>query len=120
VSSSDGQLDQLRLIGEELRVLFADERRAISTLDHAKLEELAFAKAQLAPRLDKLRASLDASDPLVRDLFIAIRAEAQATALLASAATQAVRNLLGYKPANAYDRRARQQTSGPGRVLATY
>ncbi len=118
--NADAQLEQLRLLGEELRVLFADERRAISTLDHAKLEELAVAKAQLAQHLDKLRASLDATDPVVRDLFIAIRAEAQATALLASAATQAVRSLLGYKPANAYDRLARQQTSGPGRVLATY
>lgn len=118
--NATAQLDDLRRTGEELRVLFADERRAISTLDHAKLEELASAKARLAQRLDKLRSSLDTSDPIVRDLFISIRAEAQATALLATAATQAVRNLLGYKPANAYDRRARQQTSGPGRVLATY
>ena len=114
------QLDELRRTGEELRVLFASERRAISALDHAKLEELATAKVALAERLDKLRSSLDASDPLVRDLFVAIRTEARATALLASAATQAVRGILGYKPANAYDRRARQQTSGPGRVLATF
>ncbi len=118
--NSTDKLELLRQLGEELRVVFSDERRAISTLDHAKLEELSFAKSQLAQRLDKLRTSLDASDPVVRDLFIAIRAEAQATALLASAATQAVRNILGYKPANAYDRLARHQTSGPGRVLATY
>ncbi|MFN0249706.1 MAG: hypothetical protein ACKV2T_22685 [Kofleriaceae bacterium] len=118
--SSSATLDDLRATAEELRVVFADERRAICTLDHAKLEELASAKVRLAQRLDKLRSSLDTSDPLVRDLFIAIRAEAQATALLASAATQAVRSILGYKPANAYDRRARQQTSTPGRVLATY
>ena len=113
-------LENLRLTGEELRVLFADERRAISTLDHAKLEELALAKAAIAQRLEKLRHTLDANDPVVRDLFVAIRTEARATALLATAATQAVRGILGYKPANAYDRRARQTTSGPGRVLATY
>ena len=114
------QLDELRRTGEELRALFADERRAISTLDHAKLDELTSAKARLAQRLDKLRSSLDAKDPLVREQFFAIRAEAQATALLATAATQAVRHVLGYKPANVYDRRARHQTSGPVRVLATY
>jgi hypothetical protein len=118
--NSSATLSDLRATAEELRVLFADERRAISTLDHAKLEELATAKVRVAQRLDKLRTSLDTSDPVVRDLFITIRAEAQATALLANAATQAVRNILGYKPANAYDRRARQQTSGSGRVLATY
>jgi parvulin-like peptidyl-prolyl isomerase len=113
-------LDELRRTGEELRALFADERRAISSLDHAKLEELATAKLEIAQRLEKLRTSLDATDPLVRDLFIAIRTEARATAILAQAATQAVRSILGYTPANAYDRRARQQTSGPGRVLAAY
>lgn len=113
-------LDELRRTGEELRVLFADERRAISTLDHAKLEELANAKVAVAQRLDALRTKLDVTDPDVRDLFLAIRTEARATALLASAATQAVRGILGYKPANAYDRLARQHTSGPGRVLATF
>ena len=114
------QLADLRLAGEELRVLFADERRAISKLDHAKLEELATAKIAIAQRLEQLRKNLDTDDAAVRDLFIAIRTEARATALLASAATQAVRGILGYKPANAYDRRARQMSSGPGRVLATY
>lgn len=112
--------DELRRTGEELRMLFANERRAISTLDHTKLDELANAKVAIARRLDTLRTKVDTQDPVVRDLFVAIRSEAQATALLATAATQAVRNLLGYKPANAYDRRARQETSGPGRVLATY
>ena len=118
--NSVAHLDELRRTGEELRVLFADERRAISSLDHAKLEELATAKVAIAHRLDALRTKLDAKDPVVRDLFIAIQTEARATALLATAATQAVRSILGYKPANAYDRRARQQTSGPGRVLATF
>ena len=113
-------LDELRRTGDELRVLFADERVAISSLDHGKLEQLATAKVAIAERLHRLRTSVDASDPLVRDLFLAIRTEARATALLATAANQAVRDMLGYKPANAYDRRARHYTSGPGRVLATY
>ena len=117
---TDAQLDRLRRLGEELRDVFAAERRAISALDHRKLEELAVHKQALARDLETLRSMLDGNAPLVRDLFAAIRVEAQATALLASTATQAVRQLLGYAPATAYDRRARQQTSSPGRVLATY
>lgn len=112
--------DELCRTGEELRALFADERRAISSLDHAKLEELANAKVAIARKLDTLRTKVDTKDPAVRDLFVAIQTEARATALLATAATTAVRSMLGYKTANAYDRRARQQMSGPGRVLATF
>jgi len=117
---TDAILDELRRTGEELRVVFADERRAISTLDHALLETVATRKQALATQLENLRSQVNMTDPLVRDLFVAIRIEAQATALLAVTATQAVRELLGYKPATAYDRFARTQTSRPGRVLATY
>ncbi|NVB79786.1 MAG: hypothetical protein HOV81_15425 [Kofleriaceae bacterium] len=117
---TDAVLADLTRTGEELRVVFADERAAISKLDHAKLEEVALRKQDLAARLEKLRTQVSLQDPLVRDLFAAIRVEARATALLAATATQAVRALLGYAPANAYDRRARQTTSSPGRILATY
>lgn len=116
----EASLDELRRTGEALRDLFASERRAISALDHAKLEELTATKVALARKLDQLRGALDARDPSVREQFVAIRVEAQANALLVMAATQAVREVLGYRPANAYDRRARHQTSGPVRVLATY
>lgn len=117
---TDAVLGDLRRTGEELRVVFAEERTAISALDHAKLEEIALRKQDIAARLEKLRTQVSLQDPLIRDLFEAIRIEARATALLAATATQAVRALLGYAPANAYDRRARQQTSTPGRILATY
>ncbi len=117
---SDAALDELRRTGEELRAVFADERRAISTLDHATLEQVAARKHELAQRLEALRAAIPASDPLVRDLFVAIRTEAHATALLAAAATRAVRELLGYQSAGGYDRRAQATTSRVGRVLATY
>lgn len=114
------ELEELRRTGEELRAVFADERRAISTLDAALLEIVAARKQQIAAHLEQLRSRLSTTDPLVRDLFAAIRVEAQATALLATTATQAVRELLGYRPANAYDRRARHETSRPGRVLGAY
>jgi len=117
--SSDVMQD-LTTCGEALRVLFADERKAISTLDHVRLEQIAQQKGELAMRLDRLRKLVSTTDPQVRDLFELIRTEARATALLATAATQAVRDLLGYKPANAYDRMARHNTASPGRVLARY
>lgn len=117
---SDAVLDELRRTGEELRAVFAEERRAISALDHAGLEQVAARKQELAHRLSALRASISGDDPLVRDLFLAIRTEAHATALLATAATKAVRELLGYTSAGGYDRRAQATTSRTGRVLATF
>jgi hypothetical protein len=117
---TDAQLEALRHAGEELRAAFAEERRAISKLDRAALEAVAERKVVLARELATLRDSIKTEDPLVRDLFIAIRTEAHATALLAAAATQAVRSMLGYEPATGYDRRAQTTTSRLGRVLATY
>ena len=117
---SDIALQALIQCGEELRAVFADERRAISSLDHNRLVELTTQKGELAVRLDRLRNQVITTDPRVRDLFETIRTEARATALLSTAANQAVRTMLGYKPANAYDRMARQNTASPGRVLAKY
>jgi hypothetical protein len=113
-------LEQLRTAGEQLRALFADERRAISTLDHAALEQITTTKVELARTLSTLRSQVTTKDPEIRELFETLRTEARATALLSTAANQTVRSMLGYKPANAYDRMARQQTASPGRVLARY
>jgi hypothetical protein len=113
------QLDELRRLGEELRQLFADERDAIAKLDARRLEALVAAKRAVAARLASLPA-VD-RDPLVRDLFAAIRVEAQATAMLAASATEAVRTMLGYETAPTYDRRAKQTTLAPTtRILTTY
>ncbi len=117
---TDANLLELRHLGDELRTAFAEERAAISALDHVKLGALAQRKQEIASRLSELREQLDVRAPFVRDLFMAIQVEARATAMLAAAATAAVRSLLGYEPVASYDRRARQQTSPPGRVLATY
>jgi hypothetical protein len=113
-------VEELRRAGEQLRALFADERRAISTLDHAALEQLATAKTEVAQTLASLRSQVKTQDPDVRELFETLRTEARATALLTTAANLTVRGMLGYKPANAYDRMARQHTASPGRVLARY
>jgi hypothetical protein len=117
----DRWLTDLRELGEELRETFAEERRAISALDHARLTYLAVHKQHLADRLAEARATAPkVSEPVLRDLFAALRVEAHANAMLANIATEAVRTMLGYESTGGYDRAARRTTHGPLRVLATY
>jgi hypothetical protein len=115
------QLDLIRRLGEELRGVFADERRAIGALDHAALGTLSDRKRTLADELNRARNNVPRS-PEVRALFEAIRTEAQANAILARAATDTVRAVLGIEStANGYDRRANRTTPLPtARLLATY
>jgi hypothetical protein len=84
---TDCELDELRLLGEELRVVFASERTAISKLDHVT------------------------QHPEARALFEAVRLEARATALLAATASNLVNTMLG-RETSGYDRKARGVTSG--------
>jgi hypothetical protein len=114
-------LERLRELGEELRATLAEERRAIGALDHARLTYLAVHKQHLAERLAEARDTAPVVDaPAMRELFTALRVEAHANALLATAATQAVRALLGYQSTGGYDRAARRTTSPPLRtILAT-
>jgi hypothetical protein len=123
---------ELLELGEELRTVFTDERRAIAALDHARLEQLAGRKPEHAGRLAALAAAAaaetaaaeaagdPAGDPATRALFAALRVEAHATALLAAAAAEAVRALLGYETTGGYDRRARPLTAAHARILAAY
>lgn len=118
---SDQVLDELRRLGEELRQAFADERRAISSLDSARLAELATHKEQLANQLAVLREpALATGSSAVKDLFAAIRIEARATAMLAATAAEAVRAMLGYQTSGAYDRRARQSITVAPRLTTAY
>jgi hypothetical protein len=117
----DRWLCNLRELGEELRETFAEERRAISALDHARLTYLAVHKQHLAEKLGEARATAPSvSAPMLRELFAALRVEAHANAMLASVATEAVRAMLGYESTGGYDRSARRTTAAPLRVLATY
>jgi hypothetical protein len=106
---TDRELDELRLLGEELRVVFASERTAISALDHAALTILAETKSRIAMRLSEL-APIATHNPEARALFEAVRLEAQATALLAATASNLVNTMLG-RETNGYDRRARGVTN---------
>lgn len=106
--------DELRLLAEELRSAFAEERRAIGALDHARLDWLARHKQAIADRLQVAASEIAPADrPAVRAVFEGLRVEAQATAMLAAAATESVRAVLGYEPAGAYDRRARRTSHLP-------
>ena len=110
-------LDDLRRLGEQLRQAFADERLAIAKLDHVRLAGLADTKRELVVRLSSL-PRVESTE--ARELLSLLRVEARATAMLASTANTAVRLVLGYEPAPSYDRRARQVSTGPSRILATY
>jgi hypothetical protein len=118
VTGNDRWLDGLRELGEELRATFAEERRAIGALDHARLTYLAVHKQHLAERLAEARDTAHAIDaPMLRELFAALRVEAHANALLANAATEAVRAMLGYESTGGYDRAARRTTTHPIQMI---
>jgi hypothetical protein len=110
-------LESLKAAGEELRELFAQERRAIAALDQATLGTVIALKQAALERLRELASDATPS-PELAALFRAIRVEAQATAMLASTASQAVRALLGYEQGSSYDRRARTISNHPLRILA--
>lgn len=120
--STERWITGLRELGEELRETFAEERRAIGALDHARLTYLAVHKQHLAERLAEARAAAPAGDaPMLRQLFAALRVEAHANAMLATAATEAVRAMLGHESTGGYDRAARRTSTQPMRmILATY
>lgn len=111
--------DEARLVAEELRAAFAEERRAICALDTAALERLTILKQRCCARLEQLAAT--GPDPVLKQLLGAVRAEARANAALARIAADAVRVVLGVGPAPTYDRRARTAapTTQPLRLLAT-
>jgi len=118
----DRWLDELRELGEELRATFAEERRAIGALDHARLTYIAVHKQHLAQRLIETRNAAPPGEvPVLRELFAALRVEAHANAMLATAATEAVRAMLGYESTGGYDRAARRTTTQPLQLIrATY
>ena len=115
---TDRDLDELRRLGEELRTAFSDERRAITTLDHERLSFVAEQKRHIVTRLETIK--VDAPNAEIRALFEALRVEAHATALLASAATELVQKLLG-RESSGYDRRAgKTTTNSPLRIHTRY
>jgi hypothetical protein len=114
------RIELLRSLGEELRATLAEERRAISRLDHERLEWLAAQKRRVAQQLADARTA-EPLTPDLRDLFEALRVEVRATAMLARTAAEAVRALLGVESTGGYDRYAKKTTTtGPVRLLTAY
>lgn len=120
VPDLDALRDEARQLAEELRAVFARERSAIGALDHAALETLAREKLAVVEALRRCAAALGPAAVELRELFAALRVEAQASAMLAATATQAVRALLGYEPQGTYDRQARRAEQPPLRTVLTY
>jgi hypothetical protein len=115
--------DDIRLVVEELRQAFADERRAIAALDAESLERATDLVRRCCVQLRDLIDEHTAPDTDLQYVLAAVRAEAQANASLARIANQAVRGVLGQpETGGVYDRRARPQTqpTTPIRILATY
>jgi hypothetical protein len=106
-------------LADRLRGVFAEERAAISALDHARLDALLATKQQLAGEL--AMASREATpSPALRAVIEQLRIEAHASAVLAAIAGEAVRGVLGYEPANTYDRRARSVDHRSSQVIARF
>jgi hypothetical protein len=106
---TDQQLDELRLLGDELRAVFTAERNAIAALDHERLLVLAESKQHVAARLAELQPMITRNAE-AKTLFEAIRIEARATALLAATAMKVVQTMLGQAEPAGYDRRANRTT----------
>lgn len=104
-----------RELAHELHALLADERKAIGKLDHERLTWIADRKREVAEHLDKVREDT----PACRSVLAALQLDARTNAMLAAAATEAVRALLG-REMTGYDRRARRVTQQADRPLTTY
>lgn len=101
-------------LAEELRNLLVEERKAIAALDHEKLAWIADNKVRVSEELER-----QPPNPEHRAVLEALGLEARANAMLAAAAAEAVRALLG-RESTGYDRRARRLTASAGRVLVSY
>ena len=105
-------------LAEEMRALLVRERAAIVALDAAQLTAFATQKQAVADQLARACRE-ETMTPAHRDVARALQAETRANAMLAAAAGEAVRALLGRQPAG-YDRRARRVMASSGRALVAY
>lgn len=122
--SSTQALDELRLLIDELRSSFAEQRRAISQLAGDRVSWLVGHQSAICARIESLlshggdRESLP--EPL-RHIMSAARHEAEATAMLAAIAAQNVRHLIEQREPAGYNATARPtRTTSPICLLTTY
>lgn len=121
--TSTQALDELRLLIDELRASFAEQRRAISQLSGDRVSWLVSHQSQICSRIESLLSSSDREslpEPL-RHIMSAARVEAEATAMLAAIAAQNVRHLIEQREPSGYNATARPtRTTAPICLLTTY
>jgi hypothetical protein len=122
--ASTQALDELRLLIDELRASFAEQRRAISQLAGDRVSWLVSHQSQICSRIESLLSTSgdreSAPEPL-RQLMAAARVEAEATAMLAAIAAQNVRHLIEQREPSGYNATARPtRTTAPICLLTTY
>ena len=121
--ASTQALDELRLLIDELRASFAEQRRAISQLSGDRVSWLVSHQSQICSRIESLLSVGDREslpEPL-RHIMSAARVEAEATAMLAAIAAQNVRHLIEQREPSGYNATARPtRTTSPICLLTTY
>lgn len=121
--ASTAALDELRLLIDELRASFAEQRRAISQLSGERVSWLVSHQNQICSRIEAILASSADRDGLpepLRHIMSAVRVEAEATAMLATIAAQNVRHLIEQREPSGYTASARPaRTTAPICLLTT-
>jgi hypothetical protein len=121
--ASTQALDELRLLIDELRASFAEQRRAISQLSGDRVSWLVSHQSQICSRIEAILASSDRDSlpEALRHIMSAARVEAEATAMLAAIAAQNVRHLIEQREPSGYNATARPtRTTAPICLLTTY
>ncbi|HRC58628.1 MAG: hypothetical protein IPI49_31600 [Myxococcales bacterium] len=121
--TSAQSLDELRLLIDELRASFAEQRRAISRLAGERVSWLVGHQSQICSRIESLLTAAGGREGLpepLRNIMAAVRIEAEATALLAAIAAHSVRNLIEQSEPAGYNATARPtRTTSPICLLTT-
>lgn len=121
--ASPQALDELRLLIDELRASFAEQRRAISRLSGDRVTWMVGHQSQICSRIEALLTAAGGKDLLpepLRNVMSAVRIEAEATALLAAIAAHSVRHLIEQNEPGGYSATARPtRTTSPICLLTT-
>jgi hypothetical protein len=122
-SVSSHALDELRLLIDELRASFEEQRRAISQLSGDRISWLVGHQTQICSRIEALLAANGGREALpeaVRHVMATVRVEAEGTAILATIAAQNVRRLIEQNEPGGYTASARPtRTTSPICLLTT-
>lgn len=121
--ASPQALDELRLLIDELRASFGEQRRAIARLSGERVSWMVSQQSQICTRIESLLAAAGGREQLpepLRNIMSAVRIEAEATALLAAIAAHGLRHLIEQNEPAGYSATARPtRTTSPICLLTT-